>query len=64
MLRMHCDLCERDISKDENTTRVTCEDNIGFDYEFGHVFRKPRKLSVDICDDCLKLLREKAKSNT
>lgn len=63
MYRLHCDLCERDMSKDENTTKVTWEDNEGYDYEFGHIFRKPRKCSADICDDCLKLLREKAKEN-
>lgn len=64
MYRLHCDLCGRDISKDENTTKVTWEDNNGYCYEFGYVFRKPRKLSVDICDDCLKLLRDKAKLRT
>lgn len=48
------------MSKDENKTRVTLEDKNGYDYEFGHVFRKPRKLRIDICDDCLELLRSKA----
>lgn len=62
MYKLHCDLCEHDMSKDENTTRVTWKDNNGYDYEFGHVFRKSRKFSVDICDDCLKLLKEKAHS--
>ena len=61
MYRLCCDLCERDMSKDKNKTKVTLEDENGYDYEFGHVFRKPRKLSVDICDNCLKLLKEKAK---
>ena len=61
MYKLHCDLCDRDLSKDENTTRVTWEDNEGYDTStYGFVFRKPRKLKVDICDDCLKLLKEKA----
>lgn len=60
MVKICCDLCERDMTKDENRTNVTLEDENGYDYEFGHVFRKPRKLRIDICDDCLKLLRSKA----
>lgn len=60
MYKLHCDLCDRDISKDANTTQVTWKDNEGYDYEFGHVFRKPRKFSAVICDDCLKLLKERS----
>jgi hypothetical protein len=58
MYKLHCDLCDRDISKDENTTKVTWEDNQGIEFStFGHAFRKPRKLTVDICDTCLDLLK-------
>ena len=60
MYKLHCDICDRDISKDENTTKVTWEDNQGYEYDFGHVFRKRRKLTVDICDKCLGLLKSKA----
>lgn len=46
------------MSKDENKTRVTLEDKNGYDYEFGHVFRKPRKLRIDICDDCFGVIKK------
>ena len=58
--KLHCDLCGRDISKDENTTKVTWEDNNGVEYMLGEFLRRKRKFKVDICDDCLKQLREKA----
>lgn len=61
MYKLHCDLCGKDMSKDENYTRVTWEDNNGYETSSFFVFRKPRKLRVDICDNCLKLLKEKAK---
>ena len=60
MYRLHCDLCGRDVSEDENVTRITWEDNNGYDFDFGHVFRKPRKFKADICDECLETLRKKA----
>lgn len=63
MVKICCDLCERNMTKDENRTRVTLEDENGYDYEFGHVFRRPRKLRIDICDDCLQLLKSKARKN-
>lgn len=59
MYKLHCDLCERDVSKDENVTTVTWEDNKGYSIDFGYIFRKPRKMKCHICDDCLKLLKEK-----
>lgn len=57
--KLHCDLCGRDISHDENTTKITWEDYNGYTSDFGHVFRTKQKFKADICDDCLKLLREK-----
>lgn len=57
--KLHCDLCGRDISKDENTTQVTWVDNNGYTTDFGHVFRAKRKFKADICDNCLELLRKK-----
>lgn len=63
MYKLHCDLCGRDMSKDDNTTKVTWEDNNGYGTSSFFVFRKPRKFSVDICDDCLALLKEKAKQS-
>lgn len=58
--KLHCDICGRDISHDENTTRVTREDNNGYTSDFGFPFRTKQKFKVDICDDCLKKLKEKA----
>lgn len=63
MLKLHCDLCDRILSKDENITRVTWEDNNAYDDTGYGIFRKPRKISADICDKCLRLLREKVKLN-
>ena len=63
MYKLHCDLCDRDVSKDENVTTVTWEDNNGYTFEFGDIFRKRRKMKCHICDDCLKLLREKGTNN-
>ena len=60
MYKLHCDLCDRDMSKDENSTTVTWEDNQGveFDYHGIHgIFRKPRKFKANICDKCLETLR-------
>lgn len=59
MIKTHCDLCDRDMSSDENTTTVTWKDNNGYDYEFGVVFRKKRKFKADICDECISLPRKK-----
>lgn len=61
---LHCDLCGRDMTKDENKTKVEWKDNEGYESSAFFVFRQPRKFSADICDDCLKLLREKVKENT
>lgn len=61
MYKLHCDLCDRDISKDENTTKVTWEDNQGIEFDYCGVFRKRRKLTVDICDKCLELLKMQAR---
>lgn len=61
MYRLHCDLCEIDMSKDENATTITWEDNNGVTFDFGHIFRNPRKFKAHICDKCIALLREKAK---
>lgn len=64
MYKLHCDLCDRDLSKDENTTRVTWEDNNGYeDSGFGHVFRRPRKFKVDICDKCLELIKSMSRTD-
>lgn len=63
MVKICCDLCERDMSNDENKTRVTLEDENGFDFEFGLFFRSPRKIRIDICDKCLKLLKNKGEQN-
>ena len=62
MNRLHCDLCDTDMTYHENKTKVTWEDNEGCDFEFGHVFRKRRKMTVDICDECLALLKSKART--
>lgn len=53
MYKLHFDLCDRDLSKDENTTKVTWEDNNGYETSIFSGFRKPRKFSVGICDKCL-----------
>lgn len=58
MYKLHCDLCDRDISKDENMTKVTWRDNNGIEYAMGCFFRSKRKFKAHICDKCLKLLRE------
>lgn len=58
MYKLHCDLCDRDISKDENITKVTWRDNNGVEFDMGHFFRSKRKFKAHICDECLKLLRE------
>lgn len=63
MYKLHCDLCDRDMSKDENSTTVTWEDNQGVEFDYHGIFRKPRKLKATICDNCLELLRKKAKAN-
>lgn len=34
MYKLHCDLCERDMSKDENTTQVTWKDNNGYGFQW------------------------------
>jgi hypothetical protein len=47
------------MSKDENSTTVTWEDNEGIELDFHGIFRKPRKFKAAICDNCLKLLKEK-----
>ena len=60
MYKLHCDLCERDVSKEENVTKVTWEDNNGYEFtSIGYIFRKPRKMICHICDTCLALLKEK-----
>lgn len=59
MYKLHCDLCDRDLSNDENVTSITWEDNKGYDDTGFFVFRKPRKIRVDICDICLELLKKK-----
>lgn len=59
MYKLHCDLCGRDMSKDENTTRVTWKDNNGYDHSGFFVVRKPRKFKADICDECLEFLKSK-----
>lgn len=59
MWKKHCDICDRDMTKDENQTKVTWEDNNG--YEAGRLFvlRAPRKFSADICDECLAKIRNR-----
>ena len=59
MYKLHCDLCDRDMSKDENYTTVTWEDNEGVEFDYHGIFRKHRKFKATICDNCLKLLKEK-----
>ena len=62
MVKICWDLCERDMTKDENRTKVILEDENGYDsLGFCGVVRKPRKLRIDICDNCLKLLKSKAR---
>ena len=63
MYKLHCDLCDREVPSSANMTAITWEDNQGYDSYFGHVFRKPRKMKCHICDDCLKLLKEKGRMN-
>lgn len=63
MYKLHCDLCDRDMSKDENSTTVTWEDNQGVEFDYHGIFRKPRKFKAAICDNCLELLRKAVKSN-
>lgn len=62
MIKICCDLCEKDMTNDSNKTKVTLEDNNGYDIDYCGVFRKPRKIKIDICDECLELLKSKAKS--
>lgn len=59
MYKLHCDLCDRDLSKDENVTTVTWEDNNGWESCGIFTHKKPRKFKADICDRCLQLLKEK-----
>lgn len=59
MYKLHCDLCDKDMSKEENATTVTWEDNEGVEFDYCGIFRRPRKLKAVICDDCLKVLRKK-----
>ena len=58
MYKLHCDLCERNISKDDNVTQVIWKDNNGVEFDMGYFFRRKRKFKAHICDKCLKLLRE------
>ena len=39
MYKLHCDLCDRDMSKDDNFTQVTWKDNNGIEYSMGCFFR-------------------------
>ena len=57
-----CDLCEKRVN-DFNCTKVIIKDYNGITFDIGGVFPSKRKFEGIICDDCLKLLKEKAKSN-
>lgn len=59
MYKLHCDLCDKDMSKDENSTIVTWEDNQGVEFYYCGIFRKPRKFKATICDNCLSILKNK-----
>ena len=61
LFEIYCDLREKDMTKDRNKTRVTLEDDDGGYWEDGFLFKKKRKIKIDICDECLKLLKSKAK---
>ena len=63
MYKLHCDLCDRDMSKDENATKVTWEDNEGVEFDYHGIFRRPRKFEAVICDNCLEFLRNKVKTS-
>ena len=55
-----CDLCNKRV-RDLNKTVVTIEDRRGIDFEF--LFPAKRKFKGVICDECLRLLKEKSKKN-
>ena len=59
MYKLHCDLCDKDMSKDENSTIVTWKDNQGVEFDYCGILRKPRKFEATICDNCLSLLKNK-----
>lgn len=59
MYRLHCDLCGKDVSKEENVTTVTWEDNNGYEQSGFMIFRAKRKFKAHICDVCLELLKRK-----
>lgn len=63
MMKLHCDLCGRDMTYDENKTKVTWEDNNGYETSGFFTFRKPRRISADICDSCLSKLQESVKTS-
>lgn len=55
-----CDLCNKCVH-DFNKTVVTIEDHKGVDFDFW--LPAKRKFKGVICDECLRLLKEKAKKN-
>ena len=58
MNKLHCDLCDRDMSKDENFTQVIWKDNNGIAFEFECFHRAKRRFKADICDCCLEKLKD------
>lgn len=55
-----CDLCEKRVN-DFNCTKVIIKDYNGITFDTVGAFPSKRRFEGVICDDCLKLLREKAK---
>lgn len=53
-----CDLCRRPVSEFDYT-EVTIKDYKGVTADQGGFFPAKRKFKGVICDDCLKLLRER-----
>lgn len=53
-----CDLCG-DRVYELNKTEVIIKDYKGVDFDFCMVFPAKRKFKGVICDDCLRLLKEK-----
>ena len=55
-----CDFCEKRVNG-LNSTKVIIQDYNGITFDIGGAFPCKRKFKGVICDDCLKLLKDKAK---
>ena len=53
-----CDLCGKEVNEC-NSTKVIIKDYNGGHFDFGTAFPVKRRFTGVICDDCLKLLKER-----